>query len=66
MLYPLSYWSLLIDAPPSRGVPDSRIITAATFRLKRGAANEHRTEAYTTEAHGAPNIWDSDNLHNMG
>ena len=35
MLYPLSYWSSLIVGPPAHGITDSKIIAAATFRLKR-------------------------------
>lgn len=35
MLYPLSYWSFLIVAPPSWGMQDSRIIAAAISGLKR-------------------------------
>ena len=44
MLYPLSYWSFLIAAPPSRGAADSKIIAAATICLKR-------QEAKATAAH---------------
>ena len=35
MLYPLSYWSILIAAPPTRSHGDSKIIAAERARLKR-------------------------------
>lgn len=39
MLYPLSYWSFFIAAPPALSKRDSKIITADRARLKRGAAS---------------------------
>ncbi len=36
MLYPLSYWSIFIAAPPTRSHSDSKIIAAERARLKRG------------------------------